>query len=154
MSGMTQEQAVAVVAYLNRAGLVIAMEGQAAVWRDALYGVRYADAVDACRELVREGAVRERFATPADVLRMVRRMRGKRLADAVPPAPPVALDVAADLAFRRAWLRAVGDGATEEQADAHACGVVGVVRAVESGPSRDPRELIEQTAAALSSPEK
>lgn len=149
---MTQEQAVAVVAYLNRAGVLIAMEGQAAVWRDALYRVRYADAIEACRDLVREGAVKERFATPADVLRAVRRIRNKRLADSVPPAPPVALDVAADLRFRRAWLEAVGDGATEEQADGYACRVVGVVRAVEAGPVRDPRELIEQTAAAMTSP--
>jgi hypothetical protein len=148
---MTQEQAVQVVAYLNRAGVLLAMEGQAAVWRDALYRVRYQDAVDGCRELVREGAIKERFATPADVLRAVRRIRNKRLADSVPPAPPVALDVGADLRFRRAWLEAVGDGATEEQADGYACGVVGVVRAIESGPVRDPRKLIEKTAASLTS---
>lgn len=151
---LSQEQAVNVVAYLNRAGLLLAMEGQAAVWADALYRVRYVDAIEACRQVVREGAVKERFATPNDVLRMVRKLRGVRLAGKVPPAPPVELDVAADLAFRRAWLSAVGDGATEAQADEHACGVVGVVRAVESGPSRDPRELIEQTAAALTSPGK
>jgi len=151
--GMTQEEAVNVVAYLNRAGVLLAMEGQAAVWRDALYNVRYQDAVDGCREMVREGAIKERFAVPADVLRAVRKIRNKRLADAVPPAPPVPLDVAGELRFRRAWLRALGDGATEAQADGYACGVVGVVRAIESGPVRDTRKIVEATAAAVKLPE-
>ena len=149
--GMTQEEAVNVVAYLNRAGVLLAMEGQAMVWRDALYNVRYQDAADACREMVREGAIKERFAVPSDVLRAVRKIRNKRLADAVPPAPPVPLDVAGELRFRRAWLRALGDGATEAQADGYACGLVGVVREVTAGPTRNPRELIEQAAASLTS---
>lgn len=145
---MTNEQAVGLVAYLNRAGLLIAMEGQAAVWKDALWDVAHADAQEACRLLVREG-VPERFARPVDLLRTVRKIRRARIGDRVPPAPPVELPAAAGLAFHRAYLRALGDGAAEEMADAVACRSVGVVREVLAGPSRDPRELIEATAAAL-----
>ncbi|WNM72835.1 hypothetical protein SEA_REDFOX_48 [Arthrobacter phage RedFox] len=151
---MSQEQAVTLVAYLNRAGLVIAMEGQAAVWRDALYGVSFADAQEAARQLVREGAVRERFATPADLFRAVKKLRGARIGGRVPPAPPVPLDPAGELLFGRTYMWALGGGATEEQADAVACKRVGVVREVAAGPGRDPRELIEATAEALQPPEE
>ncbi|AYN57522.1 hypothetical protein PBI_CORAL_47 [Arthrobacter phage Coral] len=150
---MTQEQAVTLVAYLNRAGLVIAMEGQAAVWRDALYGVRFEDAQEAARELVRAGAVRERFATPADLYRAVKKLRAGRIGGRVPPAPPVPLDPAGEMVFGRAYLWALGSGASEDEADAVACKRVGVVREVLEGPGRDPRELIEATAAALQRPE-
>ncbi|AYN58453.1 hypothetical protein PBI_LUNAR_48 [Arthrobacter phage Lunar] len=150
---MTQEQAVTLVAYLNRAGLVIAMEGQAAVWRDALYGVRFEDAQEAARELVRAGAVRERFATPADLYRAVKKLRAGRIGGRVPPAPPVPLDPAGEMVFGRAYLWALGSGASEVEADAVACKRVGVVREALEGPGRDPRELIEATAAALQRPE-
>ncbi|AYN58275.1 hypothetical protein PBI_KEPLER_48 [Arthrobacter phage Kepler] len=150
---MTQEQAVTLVAYLNRAGLVIAMEGQAAVWRDALYGVRFEDAQEAARELVRAGAVRERFATPADLYRAVRKLRSGRIGGRVPPAPPVPLDAAGEMLFGRTYLWALGSGASEAEADAVACKRVGVVREQLEGPGRDPRELIEATAAALQRPE-
>lgn len=146
---MTQEQAVTLVAYLNRAGLVIAMEGQAAVWRDALYGVRFEDAQEAARELVR-GGIRERFATPADLYRAVKKLRAGRIGGRVPPAPPVPLDPAAEMLFARAYLWALGSGATEEQADETACKRVGVVREALEGPVRDVRALIE--GSALKSP--
>lgn len=146
---MTQEQAVTLVAYLNRAGLVIAMEGQAAVWRDALYGVRFEDAQEAAREMVRAG-IRERFATPADLYRAVRKLRSSRIGGRVPPAPPEPLDPAGEMLFARSYLWALGSGATEEQADAAACKRVGVVREAIEGPVRDVRALIE--GRALKSP--
>lgn len=148
---MTQEQAVTLVAYLNRAGLLIAMEGQAAVWRDALYGVRFEDAQEAARELVRGGAVRERFATPADLFRAVKKLRAGRIGGRVPPAPPVPLDPAGEMLFGRTYLWALGNGADEGQADAVACKRVGVVREAITGPVRDVRALVE--GAALKSPE-
>ncbi|AYN56863.1 hypothetical protein PBI_ANDREW_49 [Arthrobacter phage Andrew] len=151
---MTQEQAVTLVAYLNRAGLVIAMEGQAAVWRDALYGVRFEDAQEAAREMVRAGSVRDRFATPADLYRAVKKLRAARIGGRVAPAPPVPLDPAGELLFGRTFLWALGSGATEEQADAAACKRVGVVRELAAGPGRDPRELIESAAEALQVPEE
>lgn len=147
---MTQEQAVTLVAYLNRAGLVLAMEGQAAVWRDALYGVRFEDAQEAARQMVREG-IRERFATPADLYRAVRKLRSGRIGGRVPPAPPVPLDPAGEILFARTYLWALGSGATEEQADAAACKRLDVVREALEGPARDVRALIE--GAALKSPE-
>jgi hypothetical protein len=149
---MTQEQAVTLVAYLNRAGLVLAMEGQAAVWRDALYGVRFEDAQEAAREMVRSG-IRERFATPADLYRAVKKLRAGRIGGRVPPAPPVPLDPAGEMLFGRTYLWALGGGATEAEADAVACKRVGVVREALEGPGRDPRELIAATEAALRRPE-
>ncbi|MFJ4168353.1 hypothetical protein ACIPY3_02470 [Paenarthrobacter sp. NPDC089714] len=146
---MTNEEAVELVAYLNRAGLVIAMEGQAAVWRDSLYDVTFADAQVAAREMVRAGAVRERFATPADLFRAVKRLRAGRIGGRVAPAPPMPLEPAAELLFGRAYLWALGSGATEEQADAVACKRVGVERQALAGPGRNPREIIEAAAAAL-----
>lgn len=145
---MTQEQAVGLVAYLNRAGLVIAMEGQAAVWKDALYGVSYADAQEACRELVRKPDG-PRILSPRDVYAEVKRLRRRRIADRVPPAPPVELSALDEIAFQRAFYRALGDGATEEQADGFACKSVGVERKAVTGPVRDPRRAIEQTADSM-----
>lgn len=142
---MNGEEAVKLVAYLNRAGLVWAMEGQGGVWADALHDVAYPDAQAACRELVREGTASGRPATPADVRRVVKRVRAARIGGRVPPAPPNALDTAGELAFGRAYLRALGDGATDEQADAVACRAVGQERpaAIAAGGSGRLRELMQ-----------
>lgn len=148
---MTQEQAVALVAYLNRAGMLQAMEGQAAVWRDALHGVNFRDAQDGCRALVRRPDA-PRFVTPGILLQEVRRIRAARIAGRDAPAPPEALAWADDRRFKRVYLGALGDGASEADADAAACAAVGVVRppAVESGQRPRLRELM---SSACSMPE-
>lgn len=148
MDKLSQTEAVNVVAYLNRAGLLLAMEGQAAVWQDALWGVKYADAVEACRTLAREPLRNGRFVTPADVLGAVRRLRAGRIRDRVAPAPPVPLPPAIEKLFGQTYVRALGDGATEEQADELACSTVGVVRALESGSTRPVREVLANFAGA------
>lgn len=150
---MTQEQALTLVAYLNRAGLVLAMEGQAAVWQDALYGVRFEDAQEAAREMVRGGAVKERFATPADLYRAVKRLRASRIGGRVAPAPPVPLDAAGELLFGRSYLWALGSGAGEEEADAVACKRVGLVRELTAGPRRNAAEIQAAAEKALRKPE-
>ena len=130
---MTQEEATRLLAYLNRAGLVQAVAGAGAVWHDALSDVRFEDAQAVARDMVRRPGLS--FVTPGDFYGEVRRLRRSRIADRVPPAPPVELDAAGDLRFRRVYVRALGDGATEAEADAAACGVVGVQRqAVEARP--------------------
>jgi hypothetical protein len=124
---MTREQVSYLVAYLNRAGLVIAVEGQAAVWHDALWGIRYEDALEACRQLARRPGG-SRFMVPGDLLVEVRKVRNARIGNRVPPAPPDELPAEAQAEFGRAYLRALGDGLTETQADQAACAVAGVVR--------------------------
>lgn len=132
---MGHAEATNVVAYLNRAGMLQAMEGQAAVWKDALWGVRYADAMEACRELVRRPGVVQ--VKPGDLLLEVRKVRAARRGNRVPPAPPLELPADAQLAFGRAYMRALGDGASEAEADAAACHVVGAVReAITPDPGR------------------
>ena len=124
---LTQEQATGVVAYLNRAGLLQAVEGAGAVWRDALWGVRFEDAQEGCRALVRR-AGGPRFVVPGDLLAEVRKLRAGRIGNRVPPAPPVELPAEAQAEFGRVYLRALGDGASETEADAAACRALGVVR--------------------------
>jgi hypothetical protein len=142
---MTEEHAALVVAYLNRAGLLPAMTGQAAVWRDALWGVRYADAVEACRALARQPD-RVAYVKPGDVLREVRKLRADRIGNRRPPAPPVPLDPVEDLAFGRVYMLALGDGATEADADAAACAAAGVERG--ALPPANPGRLRELLAGA------
>lgn len=143
---VSREEAATVVAYLNRAGLVQALEGQAGVWWDVLNaaGVRAVDVQAACRLLVAErmgGAVavlgedapthdRRIFIGPGDVIARVRKLRRERVGNRTPPAPPddVADDVAATIRWQRAYLAALGDGADEGQADGAACRLLGVVR--------------------------
>lgn len=141
---MNQQEAVNVVTYLNRAGLLWAMEGQAAVWADALWDVSFVDAQAACRDLVREGTASGRPATPADLRRHVRKVRSARIAGRVPPAPPEPLEWSKERAYAKTYLRALGDGATEEEADAAACALFGLVRtAIEAKPGRL-RELLAE----------
>lgn len=141
---MLETEALDVVAYLNRAGLLQAMTGQAAVWRDALWGVRYPDAIEACRALARRPGVVQ--LKPGDLLFEVRKLRAGRIGNRVPPAPPVELSAEAGARFGRVYLRALGDGATDAEADAVACRMAGAVREVV--PVADPGRLRELLAAA------
>jgi hypothetical protein len=147
---LTQEQAVGIVGYLNRAGLLQAVEGAGAVWRDALWGVRFEDAQEGCRALVRR-AGGPRFVVPGDLLFEVRKIRAGRIGNRVPPAPPGDLPAEAQAEFGRVYLRALGDGASETEADAAACRWAGVVReAIKPG---DPARLRELLAGSLKTPE-
>jgi len=124
---LTQTEAAGLVAYLNRAGLLPAMEGQAAVWRDSLADVRFLDAQEAARRLVRQPG-RVAYVKPGDVLAEVRKVRADRIGGRRPPAPPGPLDPRADLEFQRVYLVALGDGETEAAADSLACERVGMLR--------------------------
>lgn len=124
---MSQTEALGLVAYLNRAGLLPAMEGQAAVWQDALWDVRAPDAMEAARRLVRQPG-RVAYVKPGDVLAEVRKVRADRIGGRRPPAPPAPVEPLADLEFQRVYLVALGDGATEADADAAACRALGLVR--------------------------
>lgn len=110
---MTGEETLTLIAALNRAGLVYAMEGQTAVWADALSDVRYADAVEAAKNLIRNRTSDQRSLTPGDVRAEVRRLRAKRITDAPPPLPSADPDdVAAYQAERKVLLTGLADGTT------------------------------------------
>lgn len=133
---MNREETGNMVAYLNRAGLLYAMTDQVAVWHDAIGAtVRYEDAKEACRNLARDPALAGRrggsFLTPGDVLTEVKRIRGRRMAGQLVPAPPSALDddPAGQLRFHREFVAALGDGVGPECADQQACAALGVQRA-------------------------
>lgn len=108
---MTGEETLTLIAALNRAGLVYAMEGQTAVWADALSDVRYVDAVEAAKNLIRDRTSDQRSLTPGDVRAEVRRIRHRRVADAPPPLPTADPDdVAAYQAERKRLLGLLADG--------------------------------------------
>ena len=61
---MNQAEALTLVSYLNRAGLLQALEGQAPVWADALDDVNSTDAQVAARAIAKTTA---RWITPGDI---------------------------------------------------------------------------------------
>lgn len=131
---MNRAETAEVVAYLNRAGMVWAVEGMVEVWHDALGDQRVEDVQQACRDLVRSAARSERTGnrnvTPGEVFGQVRRIRAARIGGRLVPAPPEAVGDSAEaqIRFHREYLRALGDGAEPEQADAVACRAVGARR--------------------------
>lgn len=146
---MTPQETVLIVGYLNRAGLLWAMEGQGQVWHDAIGDrVSYPDAQEAARTLARTRGGEQRNVTPADLLTAVRRLRAARITgvpgDALHIAPPEPLDVTADLLWRRTYLAALGDGRTQDQAEGEANARLGLRPEPLVGP---PTELRALTAA-------
>lgn len=114
---MKQTEAASLVAYLNRAGLLQALEGQAAVWADVLGEVRYVDAVEAVRQMSTTRTSDERWVTPGDVIAAVRALRAARVLAAPPPLPNVDPDdVAAYQAERRRLTKEIADGRDPQQA--------------------------------------
>jgi len=109
---MIKSEAVVLISYLNRAGIVLAVEDQAVVWADALPDVSFGDAQMAARAIVRDRGGADRWVTPGDVRAAVRRLRLERLALCPDPLPAVDPDdVAAYQAERRRLLNAIASGA-------------------------------------------
>lgn len=135
---MNRQEAASIVAYLNRAGLVGAMEGQAAVWADALADVSYLTGQEVVRQMAATRTSTQRWVTPGDVRDAVSRVRKARTADIRTPEPPSTLpadDTTAQISWTRAYVAAIGDGLDEEAADLAACQQLGVTRpAVEIAP--------------------
>lgn len=128
---MNRQEAASVVAYLNRAGLVGAMEGQAAVWADALEDVSYVTAQEVARQMAAARTSTQRWVTPGDVRDAVARIRKARTSEIRTPEPPTTIDaddVKAQIAWTRAYVSAIGDGLTPEVADITACELLGVTR--------------------------
>lgn len=145
---MNRTEANSIVSYLNRAGLVGAMEGQAAVWADALEDISFKTAQEVARRFAKERTSTQRWVTPGDVTAEVKRIRAERHSVWNKPRmdPPAELgdDVALDLAWRRAWSRAVGDG--EPDPDAAADRAVGITRRPVIEDTRPVPQLVDQLA--------
>jgi hypothetical protein len=111
---VNQREAVQLVSYLNRAGLVPALEGQAAVWADALGDVAFEDAQEVARGLARSRTGVERWVTPGDIRAGVRDIRRARLRLNPPPVPEVDPDdTRAYLAAYKAQAAGIAAGARQ-----------------------------------------
>lgn len=130
---MNHTETVQLIAYLDRAGLVQALDGQAAVWTDALDDVAYADAHQVARRLVRERTSRDRWVTPGDIRAGVRELHA-----AQPAEHAIDWEIDADPDDPEAYLAAVREGRRRPAfADAHA---------------RPVDQLVAQTANHLPAP--
>jgi hypothetical protein len=153
---VNQTEAMSIVAYLNRAGLVGAMNGQGAVWADALADVSYATAQEVARGMARERTSDRRWVTPGDVAAEVARVRRARVAAMPSPQPPEELDgvPAREIAWTRAYVAAIGDGQDEATADATACRAAGVTRAAVEAVHRPVTALVAQAAKTTHIPRR
>lgn len=125
---MNQTEAANLVLVLNRAGLVQAMEGQAAVWAMALEDVSYVTAQEVARDMVKGRTSDMRWVTPGDIRAEVTRVRKIRTGalGVVNPPGELADRVADTIAWQRAYVEARGDGEEHEAAEKRACDAVGI----------------------------
>lgn len=119
---MNESQALAIVTWLNRAGLLWAMENQAEVWADALGDIHPETGLLAAKEIARTRTSDQRAITPGDVRKHVETIRVRRLQGVETGHPPSEL---ADRPKDHArWLKLrnwqIGNGLTPELADAYA----------------------------------
>jgi hypothetical protein len=130
---VNREQTATIVAYLNRANLIPALEGQTAVWHDALADVDYQAAQTVARQMCRTRTSEDRWVTPADVLNGVRSLRAERIAEFQRtnpnPLPPIELADWPEL--ERAWTGAFWDAVVDGEDMA---GAVAAASRVISGP--------------------
>ncbi len=83
------------------------VEGMPEMWQATLDDVRLVDAQQAVVALVRASP---RWIAPADVRGEVRRIRDDRLDRTPMPTPPLGLDPAQGVVWRRDMLRRIADG--------------------------------------------
>lgn len=119
---MNEAQALAIVTWLNRAGLLWAMENQAEVWADALGDIHPETALLAAKEISKTRTSDQRAITPGDIRKHVDTIRTRRLQGVQPGEPPSEL---ADRPLDHArWNKLrnwqIGNGMTPELADAYA----------------------------------
>lgn len=136
---MKRSDTVLLLAALNRAGILHVVEGQAAVWAEALSHTSYEDAEAAANQIIRERTSENRWVVPGDVLATVRKIRDARIhavLQGAEPAPPDVLvdDIAGYNDWRRSFNRALGDGLPLRDAEvvaAQAAGIPPVHRAID-----------------------
>lgn len=136
---MTPIEALELVTYLNRAGLLKVVKGTSDVWADVLSHTSAEDATAAARKIASERTTENAWVVPGDVLAAVRAIRNARInavLQGAEPAPPAELvdDVARYNEWRRGFNRALGDGRTLHDAEviaAEAAGIPPVHRAID-----------------------
>jgi len=146
---MNQQQATSLVMYLNRAGLLNAMEGQGAVWADALSDVSYVTAQEVVRGMAATRTTDQRWVTPGDVRAEVARIRKARTSALGEVNPPAELDESPrrSITWLRAYVEAIGDGESPDAATKRACDALGI----EVPPQLDPMprpEAVKRLMAA------
>jgi len=153
---VNREHAAIVVAYLNRAGLVPAMEGQAAVWEDALADVAFVTAQEVCRDLAAGRMPVAQWVSTRTIADEVRRRRRANLDRmGTPPDAPPGIDpddVRANLTWTRTVRRHIGDGLTPEAATVAACSELGLAPPPPITATRPVEGLIAATAASTRTP--
>ncbi|WP_402371417.1 hypothetical protein [Isoptericola rhizosphaerae] len=126
---MNQIETTTIITVLNRAGLVGALEGQAAVWAEALDDVRFEDGREATRQMIRTRTSAERWVTPGDIRTLAKKVRLDRF-NSLPfrlqhpelPQPTTGeWNPRDEITFTRAYRDAVLDGKSPEIAYADAC---------------------------------
>lgn len=148
---MNQTEAVTVVTYLNRAGLLHAMEGQGAVWADALEYVRFEDARDVARDLARTRRGADRWVTPGDIIDGASRLRASRVNGRTPPPPPPCIphdNPMAQIAWTRTVTRHLADGLTDAEATNATLAEMGLPP-LQIEAARPVAALVEQVARAM-----
>lgn len=148
---MNQTEAVKIVAYLNRAGLLHAMEGQGAVWADALEYVKFEDAQNVAREFARTRRGADRWVTPGDIIDHAARLRASRVNGRTPPPPPPCIphdNVPAQIGWIRAVTRHLADGLTDDEATNATLAEMGMPPLEVENP-RPVAALVEQVARAM-----
>lgn len=137
---MTPIEALELVTYLNRAGLLKVVTGTSDVWADVLSHTSAEDATAAARKIASERTNENPWVVPGDVLAAVRVIRDSRIhavLQGAEPAPPDVLvdDVTAYNNWRRSFNRALGDGLVLHDAEvvaAKAAGIPPVHRAIDA----------------------
>lgn len=144
---MNQTEAQTLVTYLNRAGMLQALEGQAPVWADALDDIAFPDAIESARALAKTSA---RWTTPGDIRVGVKALRNRRIDAMDHIDPPECIDPADTgrlIAWRREVNASVGAGMTSAQADVVACRVLRITRRDAIAAPRPVPELVAQVAS-------
>ena len=129
---MDAREALIVIGVLERCGRVQVVKGQADAWALAMSHIRLDDAQAAVTLMIRDPAPASRWVIPNDVIaavEVIRRERIRAVLDGSLPCPPPEIDpddVPAYQAWRRSFMRALGDGRTLHAAETVACEAAGI----------------------------
>ena len=155
---MLATETATIIARLHMGGLLAVRDpAMVQVWHEDIGHLDYAIAREAAQWLGQHrGSESYGHAKPADLLDAVKRVRRDRiealLGNRPIPQPPDEIspdDVPTWVAWQQAWVAAAGNGASLEQAEAHADAVLGVARQPEALRPRPVAALVGQVEDGL-----